>query len=99
MGPSTNLTVTDPTAERVTSMCHLTACAMGALGQVEKVLMSTGSENLSPIEFRTLLWARCALAALYGIRADESVSDPTLSDIRAMLDVAWRDPVPDRSAD
>lgn len=51
-------------------MCELTDNAMNALIQVAERLDVNQSE-LSAIELRTLMWARCSLAALYGIRIDE----------------------------
>ena len=63
---------------------------MDALAAVEQALMPLGSDGLSPLEFRTLLWARCALASLYGIRADETVSDAsTMEDLLPSIDDSW----------
>lgn len=77
-----------------TSICELTGAAMDALVQVEQALVpfgtTDGTAELSPLEFRALLWARCALASLYGIRADETVSDAaTVTDLMPPLDTSW----------
>jgi hypothetical protein len=62
---------------------------MDALLAVEQALMPLG-EGLSPLEFRTLLWARCALASLYGIRADETVGDAAaMDDLMPPIDASW----------
>lgn len=50
---------------------------MEALVDVERALIAEDGDGLlTPYEFRTLIWVRCSLATLYGIRADESVGDP-----------------------
>ncbi|HWE57828.1 MAG TPA: hypothetical protein VG435_20160 [Acidimicrobiales bacterium] len=72
------------------SVCELTGAAMDALVQVEQALVPFGSADLSPLEFRALLWARCALASLYGIRADETVNEAAcLDDLLPPLDASW----------
>lgn len=55
--------------------CELTNTAMDALVDVEQALMALDVDGMTPYEFRTLLWVRCSLATLYGIRADEAVGD------------------------
>jgi hypothetical protein len=87
------LTVNDPASKQWTTVCHLTTTAMEALLQVEQELLALG-DDLRPLEFRTLLWVRCSLALLYGIRVDEALDDAAQSDIRAMLDQAWLDSLP-----
>jgi hypothetical protein len=62
-------------AKKRTGVCDLTGAAMDALVEVEQALLNADAQNLSPLEFRTLMWARCSLAALYGIRADDILSD------------------------
>ena len=72
------------------SICELTSPAMEALLKVEQALVPLGSDGLDPLEFRTLLWVRCALASLYGIRADETVSDAAeVLDLMPPLDESW----------
>lgn len=63
---------------------------MDALVAVEAALMPLAPDNLSPLEFRTLLWARCSLASLYGIRADETVADAAyIAELMPDLDESW----------
>jgi len=45
---------------------------MDALMDVASTLGALDPACLTPIEWRTLAWSRCALAALYGIRIDET---------------------------
>ena len=42
---------------------------------VATTLSEIDDADLTPVEWRTLLWSRCSLAALYGIRADEALAD------------------------
>ncbi len=56
-------------------MCELTEAAMQALTRVANTLDVADYSELSPIQLRTLMWSRCSLAALYGIRADEAMGD------------------------
>lgn len=55
------------------TMCELTEAAMRSLTQVASHLQNSAEAELSALELRTLLWSRCSLAALYGIRVDESL--------------------------
>lgn len=56
-------------------MCSLTETAMQALCDVAAALQSIDDEGeLTPFELRTLMWSRCSLAALYGIRVDEEAA-------------------------
>jgi hypothetical protein len=72
------------------SICELTAPAMDALAAIEQSLMPRGSDGLSPLEFRTLLWVRCTLASLYGIRADETVCDAAdMDELMSPIDSSW----------
>lgn len=57
------------------TVCALTDLAMNALAEVERTLMAVDGGSLTPLEFRTLLWVRCSLASLYGVRADEMLAD------------------------
>jgi hypothetical protein len=72
--------VNDPGVKQWTTICQLTDPAMDALVEVERFLMAMDGDKLTPHEFRALLWVRCSLACLYGLRADE-----------AMVDVDWFD--------
>lgn len=76
-----------PTNRR--SICELTGEAMDALAAVEAALMPLDADGLTPLEFRTLLWARCSLASLYGIRADETVCDAAGIDLLPPVDSSW----------
>ena len=69
------------------SVCSLTDVAMGALAEVEQTLMAIDGSSLTPLEFRTLLWVRCSLASLYGVRADELLADA--DSFAGMLDGDW----------
>lgn len=72
------------------SVCELTGQAMDALAAIEESLMPHGSDGLSPLEFRTLLWVRCTLASLYGIRADETVCDAAeMDELMPPIDSSW----------
>jgi hypothetical protein len=63
---------------------------MDALVAVESALMPSSPDNLSPLEFRALLWVRCSLASLYGIRADETVADAAyIPELMPDLDESW----------
>ena len=86
--------MTTPATKQWTTVCHLTTEAMDALGRVEESLIAVEDQDLSPLEFRTLMWARCSLATLYGIRADETVDGASLSELQAMLDAAWSERPP-----
>lgn len=44
---------------------------MYALAEVAARLQRPDPEDLSEIQLRALIWARCSLAALYGIRIDD----------------------------
>lgn len=82
--------MTHPPAKEWNSICDLTGAAMDALTAVEQALMPLGTDGLTPLEFRTLLWARCSLASLYGIRADETVSDAaSIGDLMPPVDSSW----------
>lgn len=61
------------------TVCDLTTSAMNALADVEQALIGVDHDGLTPHEFRALLWVRCSLASLYGIRADEAVGDPAMA--------------------
>lgn len=62
-------------------MCELTEAAMQELTRVADALDAVAGRELSPIELRTLMWSRCSLAALYGIRADEAMGDISVLDL------------------
>jgi hypothetical protein len=79
--------VIEPATKDWTTVCELTDRAMGALVGVERALMAVDDSRLNPLEFRALLWARCSLATLYGIRADEA-ADEALADVDA-FDLDW----------
>jgi hypothetical protein len=66
-------------------MCDLTETAMSSLAEVAARLEIRGMDDLSEIELRTLIWARCSLAALYGIRVDAMMDDVTMADIGGAL--------------
>jgi hypothetical protein len=51
----------------------LTEDAMHALMQVASALGQVEESRLTPLEWRTLAWSRCSLAALYGIRIDDAM--------------------------
>lgn len=70
-----------------TSVCELTEVAMDALADVEQTLMAVDGSSLTPLEFRTLMWVRCSLASLYGVRADELLADA--DSFAGMLDGDW----------
>ena len=55
-------------------MCELTEAAMLSLSKVADHLQSVAEADLSVLELRTLMWSRCSLAALYGIRVDETLA-------------------------
>ncbi|HET6965462.1 MAG TPA: hypothetical protein VFH58_11875 [Acidimicrobiales bacterium] len=61
------------------NVCDLTTSAMSALVDVEQALIGVDGDRLTPNEFRALLWVRCSLATLYGIRVDEAVGDPAMA--------------------
>lgn len=67
------------------TMCELTETAMRSLNQVAAHLQTVGEAELSALELRTLLWSRCSLAALYGIRVDESLAALDSPDLGALL--------------
>jgi hypothetical protein len=67
--------VTDHEPKTWNSICELTDVAMDALAAVEQTLMAVDGSSLTPLEFRTLMWVRCSLASLYGVRADELLAD------------------------
>jgi hypothetical protein len=69
------------------TVCGLTDRAMDALIDVERALGAVDGNPLSPLEFRTLLWAKCSLATLYGIRADETMAGT--SRLVEVLDGDW----------
>ena len=69
----------DSAAKHWTTVCQLTDPAMDALLAVEQALMALDDTQVTPIEFRALLWVRASLAFLYGVRADESMSAPVLA--------------------
>jgi hypothetical protein len=84
--------VTDPSTKNWTTICHLTGSAMDALVEIEQDLMD--ADDLGPLEFRTLVWARCTLATLYGIRADEAIDEAAVSALGVQLDGLRPDPLP-----
>ena len=57
---------------------------MQALTRVADALDGVDGRDLSPIELRTLMWSRCSLAALYGIRADEAMGDISILDLDSL---------------
>ena len=61
---------------------------MQALTTVADSLDSVDYRTLSPIQLRTLMWSRCSLAALYGIRADEAMGDISATDLDSLL-IDW----------
>ena len=69
------------------TVCELTEAAMAALVTVEQSLMAVDGDSLTPLEFRTLLWVRCSLASLYGVRADDALSGPLA--LLESLDADW----------
>ena len=69
------------------SVCELTDVAMDALADVEQTLMAVDASSLTPLEFRTLMWVRCSLASLYGVRADELLADA--ESFTAVLEADW----------
>jgi hypothetical protein len=84
--------VNDNGVKQWTTICQLTNPAMDALVVVEQALMAVDSSDLTPLEFRALMWVRCSLASLYGVRADEIVSDAALlEDLLATSDRGWSD--------
>ena len=70
--------MTDAVPKNWSTVCELTGGAMDALADVERRLLAVDYDSLDPLEFRALLWAKCSLATLYGIRADESLGDPAM---------------------
>ncbi len=91
--------MTNPPTKNWTNICELTGQAMDALVEIEQALSSVDGATLDPLEFRILLWARCSLATLYGIRSDETVNEAAFAELRAQLADIWADPLPatDRS--
>jgi hypothetical protein len=81
------LTVTEYEPKSWGSVCALTDVAMYALADVEQTIMAVDGRSLTPLEFRTLLWVRCSLASLYGVRADEMLSD--VESLAGVLDGDW----------
>jgi hypothetical protein len=79
--------VTDRTPKHWSTVCELTDAVMEALTDVEQALVSVDGDSLDPLEFRALLWAKCSLATLYGMRAEEATSD--MSELVEMLDGDW----------
>ncbi len=69
----------DPSIKPWNTVCDLTSSAMNALVDVEQALIGVDRDGLTAHEFRALLWVRCSLASLYGIRADEAVGDPAIA--------------------
>ena len=61
---------------------------MHALTEVVSRFERRDFDDLSEIEMRALVWARCALAALYGIRIDDLMSDVTVTDLDAWTEQA-----------
>jgi hypothetical protein len=53
---------------------------MAALMDVAASLGGSDEGCLTALEWRTLAWSRCSLAALYGIRIDETMSGPVVID-------------------
>ncbi|MDA8043717.1 MAG: hypothetical protein M0Z30_00520 [Actinomycetota bacterium] len=86
--------MTEPSTKTWTSICLLTNQAMDALVEIEQGLMAVDDQTLGPLEFRTLVWARCTLATLYGIRADETIDEAALSDLRRQLEDVWSGSLP-----
>ena len=86
--------MTETPTKHWTSICNLTGQAMDSLVLVEQALVKVDSASLGPLEFRTLVWARCALATLFGIRADEAVNDSVLSELLAQLTDLEAEPLP-----
>lgn len=84
--------MTDPSTKTWNSICNLTGPAMDALVEIEQSLME--ADDLGPLDFRTLVWVRCTLATLYGIRADEAIDEAAFSDLRIQLADLWVDPLP-----
>lgn len=66
-------------------MCELTDAAMLSLSRVADHLQAVDEHELSALELRTLLWSRCSLAALYGIRVDEVLGDRQVPDLSGLL--------------
>lgn len=66
-------------------MCELTEAAMQALTRVADSLDVVDYTELSAIQLRTLMWSRCSLAALYGIRADEAMGDISALELDSLL--------------
>lgn len=66
--------MTDPPVPQWSTVCELTGPAMEALLEVERALVNVDSFELTSTQFRTLLWVRCSLAVLYGIRVDETMA-------------------------
>lgn len=87
MGPGTveQRGVTEPEPRAWRSICALTDDAMDNLVAVETALMAVAPDSLTPLEFRTLMWVRCSLASLYGLRADDAMA----GDWEAELDGQW----------
>ena len=81
------LVVTENEPKTWNSVCELTDVAMDALADVEQTLMAVDGSSLTPLEFRTLMWVRCSLASLYGVRADELLADADT--FAGVLDGDW----------
>lgn len=84
--------MTDPSTKSWTSICNLTGAAMDALVEIEQSLME--ADDLGPLEFRALVWVRCTLATLYGIRADETIDEAAFAELRVQLAGLCIDPLP-----
>lgn len=85
MRPSTLLPVPNNRPAAPPSVCALTEEAMSALSEIAAGLEERGADALSEIELRTLIWARCSLAALYGIRVDDTLKDVDTADLGRIL--------------
>lgn len=84
--------MSDTWAKKWSSVCELTNAAMDALLEVEQTLMAADADRLTPVEFRTLLWVRCSLASLYGVRADETmIGAESLAHLFPALSGDWVD--------
>lgn len=81
------LVVTENEPKTWKNVCELTGVAMDALAEVEQTLMAVDGSSLTPLEFRTLMWVRCSLASLYGVRADEMLADADA--FAGVLDGDW----------
>lgn len=84
--------VNEPAPKTWSTVCELTNRAMEAMVEIEQTLISAGDDRLTPLEFRTLLWVRCSLASLYGVRADETMNGADeVEDLLAAMDGEWMD--------